>query len=203
MLRTAALVALIFASLACAPAQAQGNWYGGVSLGSAEANQIGFEQIDDGSALTGSIDENDFGWKLFAGYSYNRHVAIEFAYADLGQIQLSATSDGNGSLYDPGDVIARIDAQGFSLAVVGSMPAGERFDITAKVGYFVWKSKTSLFNPAVGTLSQDDDGSDPMIGIGARFKFSDRISLRGEYEHFSDIDDEDGSLLSLGFAYSF
>jgi len=203
MPRILAIAVLVFGLLANLPAAAEGHWYAGLSLGAGEANALSFEDIDDGSALSGSFDDQDFGWKLFGGYAYNDFVSIEGAWVDLGEIALNAQSDGNGSIFDPGAVTAKIDASGFVLSVVGHMPVNDRLDIFAKVGFFAWEATTTLSNAAFPTRSTDDDGSDPMFGIGAAYEFNDRVTIRGEYEKFSDIKDRDGSLFSLGISLGF
>jgi hypothetical protein len=153
--------------------------------------------VAQGGTQIGAADTNPLARRL-------RNVVEEMAIAsgapvpEIYVLEKEYSINAFAAGFTTGDAVIAV-----TRGALQSLNRGDHFDITAKVGYFVWKSKTSLFNPAIGTLSQDDDGSDPMIGIGARYRFSDRISFRGEYEHFSDIDDEDGSLLSLGFAYSF
>jgi OOP family OmpA-OmpF porin len=187
----------------CNVAAAEGDWYAGVSLGTAEANEIGFEDIDDGSALSGSIDDNDFGWKIFGGYAYNQYVAIEGAYVDLGEVSINAESDGGGVSFDPGPVTAAIKATGFSLSVIGFMPINERLGLHAKIGYFAWEADQSLSNSAFQPVSVEFDGSDPTFGVGATYEVNDRLAIRGEYEKYVDIDEVDGSLFSLGLQYAF
>ena len=187
----------------CSVAVADGDWYAGASLGIGEANEIGFEDIDDGSALSGSIDNDDFGWKIFGGYAYNEHVAIEFGYVDLGEVSINADSDGGGVAFDAGKVAASNGTTGFSLSVVGLMPINDRFGLHARIGYFTWKADQRLTNSAFQPVSAELEGSDPTFGLGATYKINDQFTIRGDYEKFTDIDEVDGSLLSLGLQFHF
>ena len=193
----------LFGIAVSSPAYADGNWYGGISVGRAEANEIGFEDIDDGSALSGTVSNNDTGWKIFGGYSYNDFVSLEFSYVDLGAVSIDAVSDGNGVAYAPGPVTAAIETTGFAMSVVASMPVSEQFRLHAKVGYYLWEADQSLSNSAFEPVSVKLDGTDPTVGVGASYRFAERFSVRGEYEKFTDIDNVDGSLLSLGLTMSF
>ena len=197
---------LTIAGLICAasaPALADGHWYAGVSAGLAEANDIGFRDIDDGSALSSSVSNDDTGWKLFGGYAYNRYISLEFAYIDLGEVSIDATSDGNGVAFAPGSVKAAIESSGFSMAVVAAMPVNDKIELHAKLGYFAWSADQSLRNSAFDPVATSIDGSDPSIGLGASYRLSDKYSIRVEYEKFTDIDEVDGSLLSIGLSASF
>ena len=64
-------------------------WYIGANLGKAEAN------IDDADIATQlrstgatsvsiSEDDRDTAFKLFGGYQYSKHMAVEAGYFDLG-----------------------------------------------------------------------------------------------------------------------
>ena len=68
---------LVFLSLGLASfsstAVAQGNFYVGVGGGQAEANELSFTDLDDGSGLSGSLDESDFGWKVFGGFKFSKY----------------------------------------------------------------------------------------------------------------------------------
>jgi OOP family OmpA-OmpF porin len=189
-------------SLSCDVA-AENFWYAGVSVGTAEASQIRLEDIDDGSALSGSTEDNDFGWKIFGGYAFNRFIAIETAYIDLGEVSIDAVSDGTGVVYAPGAVTASIATSGFSLSMVGSVPVSERIGLHAKLGVFVWEAKSQFNNAAFPPTSRTDDGSDFAYGIGASYTINDRFTIRGEYEIFTNTDTEDGLLASLGVTYAF
>src|SRR3954447_15043342 len=90
MLGVAAL-ALFGASTVRAQAMAQdiAGWYAGGNIGRTRAT------IDDARITSGLRSEglgttgienrvDDSGYKLFGGYQFNRNIALEFGYFDLG-----------------------------------------------------------------------------------------------------------------------
>ncbi len=78
MKRSRKITSLTFAALSVcavmisAPAYAAGPYYGGVSLGSSELQDCGFNCTDTGI-------------KILGGYQVNPSVGVEVAYADLGK----------------------------------------------------------------------------------------------------------------------
>lgn len=184
-------------------AAAQGDFYLGAGGGQAEANELSFTDFDDGSGIFGSFDDSDFGWKVFGGYKFFEYFAIELAYVDLGEVSFDATSDGSGSIYDPGPVTGTVTASGPVASAVAIIPAGERFEFLIKAGFMAWTADVSVSNTAFGTADTDDDGTDLAYGVGAQFLFNDRFAVRGEWERFTGIVDTDGQLLSLSAVFTF
>ena len=75
------------------PYQEPGFFYGGVSAGEARAkvDEPGVANSllgANGPASGFSSDEKDTGYKLFGGYQFNRNIALEGGYFDLGKTQL-------------------------------------------------------------------------------------------------------------------
>ena len=52
-------------------------WYIGGAFGQTEV------ALD--CAGTTACDDSDSGWKIFAGYQFNRNFAVELGYGDLGR----------------------------------------------------------------------------------------------------------------------
>jgi OOP family OmpA-OmpF porin len=184
-------------------AVAQSNFYVGVGGGQAEANELSFTDFDDGSGIAGSFDDSDFGLKLFGGYKFFEYFALELAYVDLGSVSFDAVSDGSGSIYAAGPVTGSVSAKGPSASAVGMIPVGDRFDFLIKAGFMAWDADVSVSNTAFGTANTSEDGTDLAYGLGAQFRFTERFSVRGEWERFTGIIDTDGQLLSLSVQYSF
>ena len=70
------------------------------------------------------------------------------------------------------------------------------FGIFAKAGAANWDGDVS------GRISGDDDGTDPVYGLGARFALGS-FQIRAEYEYF-DIDVVDGiDFISASLLYTF
>ena len=50
---------------------------------------LGQSSFDVECARTTSCDDSDSSWKIFGGYQFNKHFALEFGYADLGETTAS------------------------------------------------------------------------------------------------------------------
>ena len=149
---------------------------------------VGSASVDDPQ---GGVNDSDSGFKLFGGYRFNEYFAVEGFYAGLGEPEST-----------PSGVPVSTELTGYGAQLVASLPVGDQFAVFGKVGFYSWEEDFSVF----GIDATSDDGTDPTYGIGATFKVSDRVSIRGEWE-FYDIEDAfgeiDADLLSIGFEVSF
>lgn len=182
----------LFFVLASALASAKS--YGGTyyKTGAYIGGSFGRTELDVSAADQSSLaeqgvtfDDTDTGFKLFGGYRIDQ-IAVEVFYADLGE-----TSFGSGST--KGNTEA--DSIGGSILVI--FPVSNRFDLFGKVGVHAWDSD---FSSNVG-VSDSDDGTDPMFGIGAAYNIN-QVSFSAEYERY-ELDNVDIDLMSLGVAYRF
>ena len=176
-------VAAIAASLVLLlPAVSQAGGYIGGSVG-----QAGVE-VEDPTFPT-SFDEEDFAWKIFAGYDWNFtaiSLGIEGGYVDLG----APSGDIAGSIVevDPNGW-SGFGRLGFNLGPLG---------VFAKYGVIAWDADITVD----GVQQPSDDGTDPAYGIGADIGLGP-VEVRAEYEIF-DIDDaEDVTMISVGITFSF
>ena len=128
LLRSISAASLIL-GLAATPGLAQAeNWYGGASVGQSKAKDIGTCDLD----ITCSSDDTDTGWKIYGGYQFHPNGAIEIGYVDLGKFTASGTDSFLGA------VSADWKANGFTAALVGSLPVGQNFGLMGKLGLFHW-----------------------------------------------------------------
>ncbi len=193
---------IVLVSISAIPAaSAQTGWYFGAGIGEAETD-VALSDIDDGSLTSGSTDDSDTGTKFFAGFRFKENVAVEGAFVDLGEVSIDATSNGSGFLYVPGPVSAEADADGINIALVGIWPVGEKVDVIGKLGFFAWDADASASNSAFGSVSIDDDGTDPMFGVGGQFRVGKKVGIRVEFERFADVFDVDVDLLSVSIFFT-
>jgi OOP family OmpA-OmpF porin len=143
----------------------------------------------DGTCPGGfSCDFKDTGWKIFAGYRVNRHLAIEGTYGAWGEITVSAGANrGTGE----------IDSMG--IAAVGILPLGDRFELFAKAGMASSEQRFTVTGPAIaGTASRDE--TEFHFGLGATYRLTKNFGIRAEWER---LDDSEVNLFSLGVQYRF
>jgi len=176
---------LIAAPLSFAQAGESGGYLGG-SVGSAAVEVV----VDDSIPNPPVFDEEDFAWKIFAGYNFGItpvfDLGIEGSYVDMGAP--SATVQGVSVEFDPTGWSV-FGVVGFDIGPVG---------LFGKLGYLYWDADAVIDGVSAGST----DGSDVAYGVGARFNLGS-LELRGEYELFDIEDAEDVSMWTLGLAYHF
>jgi len=140
-------------------------FYGGLGLGESRAD------LETG-AIGGLTDEKDTAWKLFGGYQFNRYIAVEAGYADIGKFSVAGPA---GS--------ASFDTKLLQVSAVGSLPLTTQWALTGKLG--LARTDTDITGGVGGApVSQSDRDTNPTYGIGARYDFSRTFGLRGEWERF-------------------
>jgi OOP family OmpA-OmpF porin len=147
-----------------------------------------------------TVDESSKGFKVFAGYQFNRHLAVEGFYSDLGSFDVSIATTGPAT-----SIAGDVSVKGFGADLVGIYPASETVSIFGKVGVFSWDSDTSLRGTggaAAGqSASASESGSDAKFGLGADWKLGKNVRLRTEWEYYNF--DTAVSMLSIGLLYRF
>lgn len=192
MIRMIAVVLLISSGVIAAPlALAQGQFYVGGSAGKSD--------FDDGNAIpdlitSGTVDGSDSGLKIFGGYQFNKNLAVELAYVDLGKANYS------GTFFGAPVTGGSVDTTGLNFSAVGIIPLSPSFELFGKVGVFFWEAKARDTTAGM-PFSGKDDGTDLSVGIGASYNINRNLSVRGEWEMFKAVDNI--SLLSLGIAFKF
>jgi len=198
------LMGLCAVALAFTAQAGDNGFYLGGSLGYASFNEDESELAQDltGAGLTGtvSLDEEDFGWKLFGGYNFTQYFGAEFAYVDLGSVDvdfsITAPLAGSGT--------AEVDVDGFTFMGVGRYPIQPNFEVFAKVGAFVWDAEGDVTVTVGGisaTVGDDDDGTDVVFGLGASYHFTNNVGVRAEWERYNT--DNSVDFFSLGLEYRF
>ena len=197
------------------PAHAQEGkkgFYVGGSFGALEARDLDSGAINQALAGQGlavrttSVDTSDVGWKLFAGYRFNSYLAVEGGYTYLGEYAFAGQV-----IADPGTVSANLQANDWNAFAVGILPLGERFDVFAKLGIGYWTADLATSGTFAGRSAQsaDSSGTDPIVGLGARFNITARWGIRAEWERFFNVGsattsgETDIDFWSLGVQYRF
>ena len=113
-----AAIALLTQILLMQVATADGNWYVGAALGSAD-----FDDTVDGFQL----DTGSTAMRFYGGYSFNEHFSVDAGYVDLGHFDAFIDSGGNA-------IQISEDADGFLFAATGSIPLSDRFSLYGRRG---------------------------------------------------------------------
>jgi OOP family OmpA-OmpF porin len=209
--KTSAMLTLaVLAAIASPFAMADNpGWYGGVSVGrsSASIDTAGISSaLLAGGLVTSSIEsaDNDTGYKLFAGYRFNRNFAIEGGYFELGSFGFRAATVPAGTLS------GNLKAAGLNIDAVGILPITEKFSVLGRFGLTYADTRDSFSGTglaAVRNASPAKRDTNYKFGLGLQYAFTDSLSMRADVERFR-INDAVGSkgdidLTSVGVVYRF
>jgi OOP family OmpA-OmpF porin len=201
---------LALAGSASAPALAEDSgWYiganGGWTYARIDDRRINNELIGEGfTTVSIADDDRDRGYKLFAGYQFNRNFAIEGTYFDLGEFGYKATT------LPAGTVSGRMDTHGYSLDLVGLYNFTDRLAIVGRFGgnsaqsdlRFTDSGLVHVLHPARSEMELNNK-----YGIGLQYALTPSLDLRFEAERYQ-VNDAIGStgdidLASLGLLFRF
>lgn len=178
-------------ALIAAPVLAQdtSHTYFGVSVGQSktevDANGVTSGVLPGVSAASSTKDEKDTAYKLFGGYQFNRNLAIEGGYFNLGNNSFNAVTSPAGTL------AGETKAQGLNLDLVGTLPLTERLSALARIGaHHTWSKSTFSGTgaaAAVASSSKRDDGG-YKVGLGLQYELNPSMWLRGEIERYRITD---------------
>jgi len=184
-------------------------WYGGANIGQSRAKidnaNITSNLLGSGFATSSiSNDDRDTGYKLFAGYKYNRNFAVEAGYFDLGQFGFTATTVPAGTLS------GRIKLKGVNLDAVGILPINEKFSAFGRIGVSYAEAQDSFSGTgAVKVLNSNPSKREANLkyGGGLQYDFTPSLGMRLEAERYR-VNDAVGSkgdvdLVSVGLVYRF
>ncbi|HSW06493.1 OmpA family protein [Aquabacterium sp.] len=183
--------------------------YGGLSLGQARA-KIDEERISAsllGAGLISSTmvrDESSPAYKLFAGYQFNRYLALEGGYFNLGKFGFTSTTVPAGSL------TGEIKLQGVNADVLGMLPLGERFALFGRVGAQYARARDNFSATGVVRVlnpSPSKSETNLKLGGGLQYELSRSVLMRAEAERYR-INDAVGNhghvnVVSLSLVFPF
>lgn len=135
------------------------------------------------------IRATDTGLKVFGGYRFNEFGSLEAAYLE---------STPNDSLYG---VNIESDASAIQGSALWQVPISNRFEAFVRFSIIAWEAKNSATD-GQSLVTQENDGTDLGLGIGAAFYPSPRLGLRAEYEG-AEFDGTDFRSLSIEGLFRF
>jgi len=196
--------------LACAAANAQDSgWYVGAGAGLSRAS-IADDRIRSGLLGSGltmtSIDDDErgTGYKVFGGYQFDRHFAVEGGYVDLGKFGFDANTTPAGTLS------GSLRVRGVSLDLVGTLPITDRFSAFGRVGA-VYAQARDAFSGSGAVVVLDSNPKKKAVnvdfGVGIQYAFTEALAARVEAQRYR-IDDAvrnkgNVDLFSVGLVYRF
>jgi OOP family OmpA-OmpF porin len=201
-----AALALLATPLAIA---AESGWYiggnGGRSETDVDEDRIAADLLQQGFATTFMDDnERDTGFKAFGGYQFNKYLAMEGGYYDLGDFGFTS------STVPPGTLHGVLGVRGLNLDGVLSLPFTEKFSAFGRVGVAYSEAEGAFESTGLVTVLEPNSekrAADLKFGVGLQYDFTPRFGMRLEAERYR-VDDSVGikgdiDLLSAGILFRF
>jgi OmpA-OmpF porin, OOP family len=142
--------------------------------------------VPDVPLLTGKTDDSVFTPGVDIGYQFNRNLAIELGYADLGDLKANL-ADPSGAT--DANARAKFSADGVSLALVGSLPIG-KWEPYVKAGALLSNTTLKYSGAIAGNAFAAEIGNhakDALYGVGIRYAFTDHLKLVLDATYFDDV----------------
>jgi OOP family OmpA-OmpF porin len=176
-----ALAALLAAGAPLSAIAAEPGFYVGGKFGAAS--------VDDDF-----IDDDDTSYGAYFGYTVNRYFAVEAEYTNFGNLEVDI---GELEIDNPD-----IEPRTFGVKAIGMYPIGDNFSLLGSIGYHSFDidpQDGENIRDAIG----DSSSSDIFYGVGGQFDFSNRLSLRAQYQRYEFRDYGNSDEISLGLHYTF
>jgi OmpA-OmpF porin, OOP family len=197
--RLAVAILGLAAAAAATPAVAQDDK--GLYLG-ASVGYVQFKNICKEALVP--CDEQDTGYRGYLGYQFNRYVAAEFGYGNLG----SAT--GEGPL--PGGT-GKFEAEVkdvFDLSAMFSIPVTNRLFGLGRVGFYRARATVEMDGPFPGIASPSHEAGTSTgftYGLGAEYRLG-WLGLRAEWQRYDNVGvgstgEDDIDVMSIGVLFRF
>ncbi len=172
--------------------------YLGASVGRSDLSDLSPEQALD-------VDDEDIAYGLTLGFQFNRYIALETEYLDLGEISVGQA---------PAGALASADASGARFSVVGMLPLSQRFSAVGKLGLFAGDVDERFFGQPADSSSDVASA----IDLGIQYKLTNHVFLSLDWSNY-DLEfldftlnvqnntvtlvnvDRDAELLKLGVRY--
>ncbi|MEQ9557899.1 MAG: porin family protein [Rhodospirillales bacterium] len=165
-----------------APARPQ-RFYGGLGLG---LNMFDYESDNANTTL----NNKPFAWKIFGGYRLSDALAFE---ASVGRIGAFDERFPNGTSGES-------QFHAFSVSTLVSLPLNKTVKPFARAGVSLWWEDA---DSSAAVIRQEESGTGAVLGLGADYRFSDRLSLRGEWEIYILSDTAYSNMFAASVLYNF
>lgn len=164
-------------------AQVPAGFYLGAGLGQSRTSFSANEFSTGNPAVSETQDKTDTAWKLFGGYNFNRNLAIEAGYVDLGEPEYKYSAAA-------GSANARVENRAWFIAGKATLPLANQFGVFGKLGLARKRSEVNMSDPSNitgGSFRASKSRNDAVWGLGAEYMFNRNVGLRLEYEDFGSI----------------
>lgn len=143
----------------------------GYIRGKANPDDFGFE----------SKEHSGVAYKVFGGYQFNKSVAAEAGFHNLGSFDFIGTTSSGKHWHDD------LSVKAFTGAAAGTLHLDDKFSVFGKLGLSFNYSTTSQ-EYSTSSLTARGNGASwrvsPYIAVGGAYALTDNIDVRLEFENF-------------------
>jgi OOP family OmpA-OmpF porin len=172
-----------------------------------------------GTSLTGTatgseLDDSMTAWGAQVGFRFNKWVAAEVGYVDLGELlytmngtisgnyayicECDGTTVRNRALDGNFERSTQVTSAGITAAALGMFPIGPRFDLHVRGGIYLADTRVTNrlryidSSDTFNLLHSRVDASETELfaGLGAAWNINESFALRVEYQKFLDVGDD-------------
>ena len=210
-------VMLVFFLAASSPAEADGHdqkgFFVGAAIGSASSD-LNASKFSNSLEFVGynvsdvTLDDSDSGWKVFAGFMFNRHFGVQASYMNLGDLKSEYTASVPPDQID--DLLAASArllpgrGRGVLTDIVLQLPLSEKIALYGTLGAFFAEpeSKQKIVVGGTGSASRKDSAVDFAASVGIKFVASDTVDIKFAYERY-EIDGTTTDFPMAAFVFHF
>jgi OOP family OmpA-OmpF porin len=170
--------------------------YLGVGAGAAK-NSFNTDDFTLGNpAVAENRDEEAPGYKGFLGYRFTPNLALEAVYVNFGDFHYNYDGGAAG-----GSASTKYQVRTAGLAGLMTLPFSESWSLILKVGFARSEVKRTLSDTS-GLLATQFAAPGTSVrsktnnvygGLGLEYNISKSWSLRGEYEDYGEVGDQNGT----------
>ncbi|MCF3628086.1 porin family protein [Alphaproteobacteria bacterium LMO-S08] len=147
-----------------------------------------FDYESDNANTT--LNEKPFAWKVFGGYRPNDVLAFE---ASIGKVGAFDEHFANGTTEES-------QFHAFTTSALLSLPLNTPLKPFVRAGVSLWWEDA---DSAATANPQEETGAGAVLGLGADYRFSDRLTLRGEWELYILSDTAYSNVFAASVLYHF
>ncbi|MFC4309192.1 outer membrane beta-barrel protein [Steroidobacter flavus] len=171
-----------------------------------------------GTILGSDLDDTMTPWGAQVGFRFNKWVAAEVGYVDLGELLYTMSGSISGTYVYPcpcdgSTAITRslnggferslqVTSAGITAAALGMLPLGQHFDLHVRGGVYYADTRVTNRLRYIDRVDQSDvfnllhrrvDASQTELfgGVGAAWNINQSFTLRVEYQRFFDVGDDE------------
>ncbi len=125
-------------------------------------------------------ERQDTAYKVFGGYQFNRHFALEAGYFNLGKFTYGTSVPG-------GTLNGRYEIEGVNVDLVSTMPLGPKWSALARVGVQHANTRDGFSGPGLPASASNDNSSrvnNVKVGLGVQYEITPSVLVRAEAERF-------------------